>query len=144
MSIAHLGSTKFNIASLKETYQQLAKHTKVHMDTSLNPSSEVCLLALSIFGAHRIMYGSDEPLNLLRSVPYLHSEKGQRIATSYHYHWVDSEDYYKYRYLAQDSIQSHWRALGALRAAINSLPRRHRDDAKRKIFHDNAEEFYNF
>lgn len=142
VSIAHLGSSKFDVPRLQDVYDQLAEETDVMMDTALNPSAEVCLRALRTFGSKRIMYGSDEPLNLLRSVPYMHPVHGQRITTSHLYHWQDPEEQAEYGHLADGAVHSHWLCLDALRAALNELPENEQEPAKRSVFHDNAAEFF--
>lgn len=142
--VPHLGSTKFVIPGLKETYQELAAKTNIHFDTSLNPSPEVVLLALETFGPDRVMFGSDAPLNLLRSVPYVHPNKGQRIITQYKYHWIDEEEYREYAHLAKDAVHAHWLCLQAIKDAIEKFPLRQQNEIKEKVFYKNAQQFYNF
>jgi predicted TIM-barrel fold metal-dependent hydrolase len=142
--VAHLGSTKFVVPGLKEAYERLARYKTVYFDTALNPSPEVVQLALECLGSEKIMYGSDEPLHLIRSVPFVHPEKGQRIATDYPYHWVDSAEHIKYGHRAANAVHAHWRALGAVRAAIESLPTAAREPAKRRMFFSNASEVFGF
>jgi hypothetical protein len=142
VSIAHLGSSKFNVSGLQDAYDALANDTDVVMDTALNPSEEVCYQAIKTFGADRIMYGSDEPLNLLRSVPYIHPDKGQRITTSHLYHWQDPIEHAEYMHLADGAVHAHWLCLDALRLAIERLPKGEQAIVKQKIFHDNAERFF--
>jgi hypothetical protein len=90
------------------------------------------------------MYGSDEPLHLLRSIPFNHPEKGQRIITDYPYHWVDAADHAKYGHLASNAVHAHWLALGAVRNAIESLPKSQQENAKHRIFFKNASDFFGF
>lgn len=144
LAIAHLGSTKFILPGLKEAYERLAARPTIFMDTALNPSPEVCHLALEVFGINRIMYGSDAPLCLIRSKPYLHPIKGQQILTEYPYHWLDKDDYKKYRHIAKNAFHSHWLSLRALRLAIESLSPLERNNAKEDIFFSNAKDFYGF
>lgn len=144
VSIAHLGSTKFVVPGLKEVYERLAKYENIFLDTSLNPSGEVVRLALECFGSERIMYGSDEPLHLIRSVPFNHPKKGQRIVTDYPYHWVDAADHAKYGNLAKDAVHAHWLALGAICSAIESLPSSQQENAKHHVFFANAKDFFGF
>lgn len=144
VSIAHLGSSKFDIPGLQDAYDALAENTDVIMDTSLNPSEEVCSRAIATFGFKRIMYGSDQPLDLLRSVPYVHPERGQRITTSHYYHWQDPDEYAEYNYLADGAVHSHWLCLDALKKAIERLPEADQLKAKQSIFHDNAATFFGF
>jgi hypothetical protein len=144
VSIAHLGSSKFDIPRLQDAYDALAEGTDVVMDTALNPSEEVCYRAIKTFGANRILYGTDEPLNLLRSVPYVHPDKGQRITTSYLYHWQDPKEHAKYKHLADQAVHAHWLCLDALKLAIEKLPENEQTTTKVKIFHDNAKHFFGF
>lgn len=144
VSIAHLGSSKFDIPGLQDAYDALAEGTDVLMDTSLNPSEEVCTRAIATFGFKRIMYGSDQPLDLLRSVPYVHPERGQRITTSRYYHWQDPDEYAEYNHLADGAVHSHWLCLDALRNAIGRLPEADQPNAKQAIFYDNAAALFGF
>lgn len=144
ISLAHLGLSKFDIPGLQDAYDALAEGTDVVMDTALNPSEEVTYRAIRTLGIDRIMYGSDEPLNLLRSVPYMHPAKGQRITTSYLYHWQDPEEHAEYKHLADGAIHAHWLCLDALKSAITRLPEEEQSMAKQKILHDNAGRLFDF
>jgi predicted TIM-barrel fold metal-dependent hydrolase len=138
ISIAHLGSSKFDIPGLQDAYDKIAEGTEAYLDTALNPSAEVCIRALRTFGAGRLMYGSDEPLNLLRSIPYVHPSLGQRITTTHLYHWQDPVEHREYSHLADGAVHSQWLCLDALKEAINTLSPNEQDEAKQSIFHDNA------
>lgn len=142
--LAHLGLTKAVVPGLTESYHLLARHDHLFLDTALVPSAEVVSLSIQVFGIGRIMYGSDEPLNLIRSAAYMHPIKGQRLITEYPYHWVDGAEHTQFRHLAARVIHAHWQSLGAIKAAIEKLPRCAQEDAKQKIFHDNASEFFGF
>lgn len=145
VSIAHLGSSKFDIPELQDAYEALAEGTNVMMDTALNPSADVCYRAMTTLGVDRIMYGTDEPLNLLRSVPYIHPEKGQRIVTSHLYHWQDPVEHAEYKHLAVGAVHAHWLCLDALKSAIGRLPSdQDQQAAKQRIFYGNAAQFYGF
>lgn len=144
ISLAHLGLSKFDIPGLQDAYEALAENTDVVMDTALNPSEDVTFRAIKTLGVDRVMYGTDEPLDLLRSVPYIHPDKGQRITTSYLYHWQDPEEHAEYKHLADNAIHAHWLCLDALKSAIGRLPAGEQPAAKQKIFHDNASNFFGF
>lgn len=144
IAIAHLGSSKFDVPGLQEAYNRLAGETNVYLDTALNPSSEVVGRALHTFGKDRLMFGSDEPLNLIRSVPYIHPQNGQRIATELAYHWQNPEEHAQYKHLAAGAVHAHWLSLDALKHVIQQLPEAAQQDTKRAIFHDNAARFYGF
>lgn len=144
VSIAHLGSSKFDIPQLQDVYDMLAEGTNVAMDTALNPSPEVVRRALHTFGPDRIMYGSDEPLNLLRSVPYVHPEYGERITTTHRYHWQDIVENAEYSRLAIGAVHSHWLCLDALQSAIKGYSAEKQEDIKLKVFRDNAATLFGF
>lgn len=93
MVLAHLGLSKLVVPGLEEAIKAAAQHDTLFMDTALNPSADVMGIALKHFGAGRIMFGSDEPLNLIRSVAYQNPSLGERIVTNYQYHWVDQDKF---------------------------------------------------
>lgn len=140
--LAHLGLPHLPIPGLAEVYQEVAGYPQVFMDTAMIPSTEVVAMALQAFGSERIMYGSDEPLNLLRFIVYEHPSKGQRIIPDYHYHWVQDDEWSEYQHVGRDAVHSHWQTIGAIRQAIDRIGLR--SDAKRMIFHDTAKELYQF
>lgn len=141
--IAHLGLSKKVVTGLKEAFTLIAEHPLISCDTALVPSAEVIALAIETLGIHRIMYGSDEPLHLIRSVPYLHPEHGERLSTPYPYHWVDPLEHDQYKHLAAGAAHAHWSALRAIKAVL-ALPQPKQGRAKLLIFHDNAQLFYGF
>jgi hypothetical protein len=142
--LAHLGLTKFFIPGLRDAYERFAKNENVYLDTALNPSGEVVALALQVFGWRKIMFGSDEPLNLLRSKPYHNPILGERLLTDYPYHWVDSDEQCQFVHLAGDLVHAQWLQLGALHYAIEALPIEERELAKGAIFFGNAKQVYGF
>lgn len=142
--IAHLGSSKLVQPELFNAFEIVAKIGNISLDTSLNTSAEVVHMALSSFGSHRILFGSDEPLSLIRSAVFIHPEKGQRLATSYPYHWVDETERAQFGHLASASVHAHWQSLQAIRNAINQFPEETRKGMKKRVFHDNAQSFFKF
>jgi hypothetical protein len=141
--LAHLSLIKSVVSGLEEAFTEIAQLPRIHFDTVLVPSAEVVTMALRVVGTERIMYGSDEPLNLIRSMPYVHPEKGERLATEYPYHWVDSAES-QYKHLATDVTDAHWQALQAAKTAVSSLPEKEQKVVKQKLFHDNAKLLYGF
>lgn len=143
--LAHLGLPHLPVPGLQQTYELAARHTRVFMDTAMIPSTEVICMAIAAFGPDRILFGSDEPLNLIRAQVYENPILGQRLITLYPYHWVDKNEHKQYKHLASDVTHMHWGALIALRDAItksyNSLEQK---SVKEKIFYDNAKEVYGF
>lgn len=145
MVLAHLGLPMYIVPGLQETYKIIAAASEnIFMDTSLNVSAEVIDLALSVFGSDRIMYGSDEPLNLVRARVFNNPERGQRLITSYPYHWVDVAEHEKYKEFAIDVTHMHWQSLSGLRLAIDKMSSGRQDTLKRRIFYKNAEDLFGF
>lgn len=144
VSIAHLGSSKILISGLEDTFKEIAKYSNIFLDTALNPSFKVVELALRIFGEDKIMFGSDEPLHIIRSRVFVHPQKGQRLTTEYLYHWIDREDYDKYSHLAKGIVHSHWASMDAIRVAVNTFLTSDRERIKEKIFYRNAKIFFKF
>ncbi len=142
--IAHLGLTKSLVPGLKEAFTEIAKNRRVNFDTALVPSAEVVSLALKVIGVDRIMFGSDEPLNLIRSTTYQNPIYGQRLITEYLYHWVNSVEHQEFRHLAKGVTHSNWQSLCAIKDAVSKLPPREQRCVKKKLFCTNAESFYGF
>lgn len=142
--LAHLGLSVLPVSGLQEAFIALKSCDLISMDNSLNPSREVTQIALDTVGATRILYGSDEPLNLIRFTAYAHPEKGQRIVSDYPYHWVDKDEFDEYGHLAQNAIHSHWDNLLALQQCLETLPGAQQQLAKDNIFHNNAASVYGF
>jgi hypothetical protein len=142
--LAHLGLPHLPIPGLAEAYDRFANYPQVAMDTAMIPSKEVVALALEAFGHDRIMYGSDQPLNILRQVVYHHPEKGERIVTLRRYHWSDPLEHEQYSHLAVDAMHSHWQCLEALLEGTKQVFPGSETEARRNIFCANAQEIFGF
>ncbi len=144
--LAHLALSKNVVEGLRETFNTLAQYEQIHFDTALVPSEDIVFMALQSVGKERIMYGSDEPLHLVRSVPYDHPVYGgDRLISKYKYHWINEDDYKKYSHFAEDAVHAHWLALIAIRGAIERFSSIDEQDLIRNnIFYNNAKEFYSF
>jgi predicted TIM-barrel fold metal-dependent hydrolase len=114
------------------------------MDTAMIPSAEVVEMAIDAFGVDRIIFGSDEPLNLVRALVYNNPQLGERLITQEAYHWVDPKEHADYAYLARDVIHMHWSAILALKNATDKLPEEVRDSARESIFYGNARALFGF
>jgi len=142
--LAHLGLHKIPVPGLLEAYKKIARFDQVVLDTAMNPSSEVIGMAVNAFGSGRIMFGSDEPVNMLRYTAYMNPERGQRVVTEYKYHWVNADEHEKYSHLAKDAVHVHWQSIIAIKKVIQSLPKKERGIARENIFHNNAKEVFGF
>lgn len=142
--LAHLGLPHFVVNRLEETYKNFARHEMLFMDNSTITSQEVVKLAISAFGIEKIMFGSDEPINMIRAVAYQNPVLGQRIVTEYLYHWVKVEEHKMFGHLAKGAIHIHLQALLALKGAIEALPASIQDKASHLVFHDTAKQIFRF
>lgn len=142
--LAHLGLANNIVPGLAEAFTTIAAFPQIYFDTALVSSAEVVEMALRLVGSDRIMYGSDEPLHIIRSVDYIHPIKGERIVTDYPYHWIDVSEHEEFKHLAVDTTHAHWQALQAVKTAISIIPKEKQEETKQKLFHDNAKLFYHF
>ena len=145
ISLAHLGLANLPVPNLRETYDELSKYSNIYLDTSMIPSEEVVTLALKAFGDKRVMYGSDEPLNLIRSVIYNNPGLGQRIVTEYMYHWVNKDEHERYKHLASGASHAHWPPLIAIKKSIEALYLENQQSrVKNNILCNNAKGLFSF
>lgn len=142
--LAHLSLTKEIVPGIEEAFTELAKFPQISFDTALVPSAEIVEMALRIVGTDRIMYGSDSPLDLIRSVPYKHPLLGERLATAFPYHWADEAEQKEFGHIASDASHAHWQTLTAIKKALSHFPSGEREEAKHKLFFSNAQSFYRF
>lgn len=142
--LAHMGLTKMVVPGLDESYAEFARHDNVYLDTAMVPGADVLALGLRHFGHGRILFGSDEPLSLVRAIAYEHPVRGQRLVTPYPYHWVDPAEHAEFKHLAEGVTHSIWPCLQAIRDAVETLPAGERERAAANIFRDNAVRVYGF
>lgn len=142
--LAHMGLTKMVVPGLEKLYREFATHPNVFLDTAMVPDTDVLALGLRHFGHERVLYGSDDPLSLIRAHAYTHPQLGERLVTLYPYHWVDPEEHAQYRHLAEGVTHSLWPCLQAIKDGLTDLPEDQQDLARQNIFHDNAVRMYGF
>ena len=142
--LAHLGGYMEPLEKLELAYKSFAKYKSIHVDTAMVFSSQAIGLALKYFGEGRILYGSDEPLDLLRVKMYEHPVLGFRLISEYPYHWIPHEEYETYKYLAHGIVHAHWQTLLAIKQAIQGLPKSRQETAKSRIFFDNSKKLFSF
>lgn len=140
--LVHLGLPHMPVPGLREAYGAVARRERVYMDTAMIPSAKVVGMALEAFGTERIVFGSDEPLNLIRAVVYEHPSKGQRLATPYPYHWADQAEQQESTSIAVGATHTHWQQLEAVRRAILAHAPEMKTRVAESIFHDNAFELF--
>lgn len=138
--LAHMGLMYLPTKDLFMVFRKLASFENIFLDTSVVTSSEVFQMALDTFRYKRILFGTDQPYNLIRGRFYFNPKLGPRIITDYPYHWVDTQEQAEFSYHAVDLIHIHWEVLIALREAINKCGES--DEAKSYIFAVNAKRLF--
>jgi hypothetical protein len=140
--LAHLGVPSSQHGEIHDVYRALKKYSHLMLDTTLVLSSSVIEAALKVFGHERLMYGTDEPISMIRGTLYQHPVLGERVASAFPYHWVDQEEYQQFGYLAKDAIHFHWQALIALQKAIATIYGLKGNSVIEAIFFMNAKDLY--
>src|SRR5205823_6195219 len=81
--LAHLGVIETPVPKMDETYRQIAEWPNVFMDTALITDTRVVRAAIEALGIGRIIFGSDEPLSLIRAMPVIAADGTPRLATDH-------------------------------------------------------------
>lgn len=120
--LAHVGVANVPKPELNPILAAFAKHPNLYVDTALVDSDAIVFSALHNLGRNRILYGSDEPLNLMRVVTFFNPElQTARVLADYPYHWANPEEQSKWRHLADKPfVHNQWHQLGALVAAVRA------------------------
>lgn len=145
--LAHIGVTWFDSPKLDETLAYVASKEQVSVDTSGVTEQDVVMRALRHLGPKRLLYGSDEPYNILREFGFEHPELGPRILSDYPYHWVDPEEFERFHHLAPpDMAYSQLQQVNALINAVRKVSgsATKQDTALEQIFHNNAARTFGF
>ena len=144
--LAHIGVTWAYPANFPETMAKVANHPRISVDTSGVTNPAVIATALDQLGPERVLYGSDEPLNLLREFTYTNPALGPRLLTDYPYHWVHQDEYEAYKHLLPENlVYCELQQVDALLVAIRSIASARRTDAYiQSIFHDNGQREFGF
>lgn len=144
--LAHVGVANLPKPELDGVLSRFAEHEHVYVDTALVDADGIALKALKHLGANKVLYGSDEPLNLLRTVTYFNPELNTaRVLTDFPYHWADPTEQSKYRSLAHETfVHNHWLQLATLLHGINSVTASpaERQNVTESVFETNARRIY--
>jgi predicted TIM-barrel fold metal-dependent hydrolase len=119
--LAHCGVVHISSEDYAKALEACSHLPNIVVDTARVEDAEVLALALAYLGADRVLFGSDEPLSLLRSRPYIHPRKGERLATDRLYHWSDRTEHEAYGHLAVGVHLSLIEQLAVLVAAIREI-----------------------
>lgn len=134
--VAHMGSLTLSSEGVEEVYKKLAPITNLVFDTAIVPSSEILRMGLDVFGHSRILFGTDQPLSLVRANVCINPVLGERLATPYPYHWADPEEERGYAQYARGAVHLHWGTMRALREAIEAYGET--PEVKQDVFCNNA------
>jgi len=116
--LAHSGLVFSPSKNLTETFLRLNRCENVYFDTAMVTSAKVLKMVFDILGYHKIIFGTDQPLNLIRGRMYKNPTLGIRIATEYPYHWADLKEQKEFSQYSINSVHFHWEILLALQKAI--------------------------
>lgn len=144
--LAHIGVTWIDHPDLERVFSKVASHKNIAVDTSGVTDKNVIEKAIRHLGAGRILFGTDEPLNLLREQTYDNPNLGPRIITDYPYHWVDAEEWRQFKDTVPAPTYSHFQQLAGLVSAIEAVARTEAEKQAiaQAIFHDNAKKLFGF
>jgi predicted TIM-barrel fold metal-dependent hydrolase len=145
--LAHIGVAHVVRPELDGILHRFAKSGNVYVDTSGVDSSELVLKAMQHLGPDHVMYGSDEPLNLIRSAVYDNPDLGPRLLVDHDYHWADSQEQAQWRHLADKPfVHNQWRQLQAILDAVDMFTASSSDKTRllEMIFHGNAQSVFGF
>lgn len=145
--LAHVGVTWVVPPDFDNILERVASHQNVFVDTSGVTEAGVLQKAIEHLGPGRILYGSDEPYNILREFTYENPQLGPRILSDYPYHWVDHEEYNCHKaHIPENVTYSQLQQVDALLVAVRGVAKSasQEDSIKQQIFHDNAVDKFGF
>lgn len=134
--IAHMGFP--NPERMADYNQALIslKRENLFFDTSWSNDSEAMRSVLKILGSDKLLYGSDQPLNLIRVKVVEHPILGSRVAVGCPYHWADLEEQQFYREkldIQTDKLTTmHFQSIKAIMQATSNKTEIN------QIFYENA------
>lgn len=141
--LAHMGLVYFPLRFVKKVFSLLSQcHSNIYLDTAMVTSADVFKIALDTFGYHRIIFGTDQPFNLIRGLRDKNIALGMKIIPKYAYHWADCKEQEKYSQDLTGTIHFHWQMLSSLRKAISAYGED--NYVKNYIFRENAKRIFMF
>jgi hypothetical protein len=136
--LAHMGKERGVSSSSLAAYEALRPHPSIAVDISMTPSSQLISQAFYTLGPERILFGSDEPFNLLRYKIYHHPELGERYVSQYPYHWLDNRQRERFGHLAINTVHLHWQVLMAIKTAITTVYPKDVKTIRNLVFYESA------
>lgn len=136
--LAHMGRMVTGGDETRAAFRRVGACPRVLVDTSMATDLQTHLDAHEVLGPERILFGSDEPFNLLRYVSFDHPSRGRRLMAPRRYHWLDQDMYRQYRSLAEHASLVHLQVLRAIVQSIDSVHGSESEIVLRQVFEGNA------
>ncbi|MEU0968330.1 amidohydrolase family protein [Streptomyces sp. NPDC005917] len=138
--LAHAGRNTHADRPYVAALRSLSRWPNAVVDTAMVTSVPVLSAALRILGINRVLFGSDEPFNLLRYRMVRTKQHGDIAVPAHRYHWEKPWVRQRYGYLAAGAPAVHFQSLAAVFAAIDRQHHRASsiDTSVQKVFCANA------
>ncbi len=132
--LAHLGGHGGQgwTPRIKGAYAELRDLPNVFMDTAFIWDANLIREAVNALGCERLLFGTDEPLSLIRATGYHHARLGPRLYAP-DYHWTTDDDVPS-TVTGQTPVLLHIQMVEAIVEAVSGDR-----NALKSIFHDNAQ-----
>ena len=136
--VAHAGGGggQFYQDGLSAAFAALADAPGIVFDTALVWDRPLLTALVEEVGPDRVLFGTDEPLSLIRSVPYQHPRLGSRLYAP-EYHWAQDDGAPAAVTSAEPELL-HLLQVEAVIAAVSPYG----SSALNAVFHDNAAELF--
>jgi predicted TIM-barrel fold metal-dependent hydrolase len=106
--LAHFGLSrdcKDRKNELFDTFNKAKAFGNIYFDTAWFFESDILLHGLDILGPERILFASDQPINLVRCEFFNHPKYGnERVLVSTSYHWANKSEQTEYRKIFKGDI----------------------------------------
>lgn len=135
--LAHVGLNHIASDEAIRSLEQVRGLPNLLVDTARVDDAQILIAAIEILGDDRVIFGSDEPLDMLRSVAFMHPDLGKRIATDRSYHWTEKDEHAAFGHLARGRPISLISQLSSLRRAVAFT-----DAHASKVLADNAKRVF--
>jgi hypothetical protein len=120
--LAHVGRQLFVDPGTVYAFEQVAAFPNFSVDTAMVFSKDILSLALNSFGSERVLFGTDEPLGLIRANVYEDPAIGLKMsATDCDYHWKLPEHEELHRLFGNGAAPMAFLQINSLLEVIDSL-----------------------
>lgn len=135
--LAHLGGHGGQgwTPQIRGAYAALRDLPNVFMDTAFIWDADLIREAVDALGCERILFGTDEPLSLIRATGYHHPRLGPRLYAP-DYHWATADDA-PATVTDQTPVLLHIQMVEAIVGAVSGDR-----NVLKSIFHDNAQQLF--